>query len=76
MFLQNLLLALTERGLGSCVQVSTALHPHILREHLGIPDELTVLRGVAVGYPDPDFPANSLRIPRNPIESNVVFLED
>jgi nitroreductase len=76
MFLQTLLLALTDRGVGSCVQVSTALQPDILRAQLGIPDELTVLCGVAVGYPDPNFPANHLDVPRNPVESNVVFLED
>ena len=75
MFLQTCVLALTERGLGSCVQVSIAAYPDILREHLGIPDELTVLCGMAIGYPDPAFPANSLAVPRNPVDTNVVFLD-
>jgi nitroreductase len=75
MFLQTLLLALTERGLGTCVQVSIAAYPEILRAHLGIPEELTVLCGLAIGYPDPAFPANSLMTPRNPVETNVVFLD-
>jgi nitroreductase len=75
MFLQTLVLALTERGLGSCVQVSIAAYPEILRAHLDIPDELTVLCGLAIGYPDPAFPGNSLAVPRNPVDKNVVFLD-
>jgi nitroreductase len=75
MFLQTLVLALTERGLGTCVQVSIAAYPEILRAQLDIPDELTVLCGLAIGYPDPAFAGNSLVVPRNPVETNVVFLD-
>lgn len=73
MFLQTFLLALTERGIGSCVQVSIAMCPDVLHDVLEIPDEMTVLCGVSIGYPDPDFAANHLDIPRNPVEANVVF---
>lgn len=76
MFLQTLLLALTERGIDSCVQVSTALYPDIVREHLGIPDELRVLCGVCIGYADPNFAANHLAVPRNPLAQNVEILDD
>ncbi len=75
MFLQTLVLALTEHGLGTCVQVSIAHYPDVLHEQLDIPDDLRVLCGLAVGYADPDFAANQLRVPRNPVEKNVVFLE-
>lgn len=75
MFLQTLLLALTERGLDSCVQVSTALYPDVVRQQLDIPDELTVLCGICIGYADPAFPANSITTPRNPTAENVVFLD-
>ena len=75
MFLQTLVLALTERGLGTCVQVSIAAYPDILRAHLGIPEDLTVLCGLSIGYPNPAFPANNLVTPRNPVDSNVVFLD-
>ena len=75
MFLQTLVLALTARGLGACVQVSIAGYPEIVRDQLDIPIEFTILCGLAVGYPDPGFPANKLRIGRNPIENDVVFLD-
>jgi nitroreductase len=75
MFLQTLLLGLTERGLGTCVQVSIAEYSPIVRTQLDIPDELTVLCGLSIGYPDPAFPANSIAVPRNPVSTNVVFLD-
>ena len=43
---------------------------------LAIPAELSILCGLAVGYPDPDFPANKLHIGREAIEKNVVFLDN
>lgn len=76
MYLQTLLLALTERGLDSCVQVSTALYPDVVREQLDIADEYTVLCGICIGYADPTFAANFIDTPRNPVSENVVFLED
>src|SRR5215475_6457092 len=75
MFLQTLLLALTERGLGSCVEVSVAGYPEIVRAQLDIPAELSILCGLAIGYPDPDFAANKLHVGREPIGKNVVFLD-
>jgi nitroreductase len=33
MFLQTLLLALTARGLGTCVEVSIAGYPEVVRTH-------------------------------------------
>ena len=76
MFLQTLVLALTARGLGTCLQVSIAAYPDIVRAQLGIGDEFSILCGLAVGYPDPDFPANDLRVTRHPVGEKVVFLED
>jgi nitroreductase len=75
MYLQTLLLALTERGLGTCVEVSVAGYPEIVRAQLAIPAELSILCGLAVGYPDPDFAANKLHVSREAIGKNVVFLD-
>jgi nitroreductase len=75
MFLQTLLLALTARGLATCVQGSIAEYPETVRAQLGIPDKMRVLCGLAVGYADREFPANALRVPRNPVDENVVFID-
>jgi nitroreductase len=76
MFLQTLLLGLTERGLGSCVEVSVAGYPEIIRAHLSIPEELTILCAVAVGYADPDFPGNNLHTERDSVQKHVVLLNN
>lgn len=76
MFLQNFMLALTARGIGSCVQVSIAGYPEVIREQLGIAEDMRILCGVSIGYPDPDFAANTLDVPRSPLADNVTFRED
>jgi nitroreductase len=75
MFLQTLLLALTARGLATCVQVSVAGYPDIVREQLKIPEELTILCGLAIGYADMDFAANNLRVGRDAVDKHVVFID-
>lgn len=76
MFLQTLVLALTARGLGTCVQVAIAGYPEIIHQQLDIPEQFTILCGLSVGYADPDFPANKIRVGRQPTEKNVVFVEN
>jgi nitroreductase len=75
MFLQTFVLTLAARGIGTCVQVCVAGYPDVLRRHCEIPDEYRILSGIAIGYADPDFAANHLDIPRNPISENITFLE-
>lgn len=75
MFLQTFMLALTARGIGSCVQVSIAGYPDVIHEQLGIAEEMRILCGVSIGYPDPDFAANTLEVPRSPLEENFTFVE-
>ena len=73
MYLQTLVLSLTARGLGACVQVALAGYPEVIYKELAVPRELSILCGMSIGYPDPDFPANKLNIGRAPIENNVVI---
>ena len=75
MFLQTFVLALCARGVGTCVQVCVAGYPDVLRRLCDIPDEYRILAGVAIGYADPDFAANHLEIPRNPIVENFTFFD-
>ncbi len=76
MYLQTLVLCLTARGIGTCVEVSLAAYPEIIRSELNIPPEFSILCGLAVGYSDPDFPANHLHISRESVEKNVSFLNN
>lgn len=76
MWVQSFLLALWSRGIGSCAQASLRQYPDILRRELGIPENLRIMCGVSFGYEDPAVPANRCRQTREPLESNVVFLDE
>jgi nitroreductase len=76
MFVQTLLLELTARGVGSCVEAWIAGYPDTIRSQLDVPNDMRILCGLAVGYPDPDLPGDSLPAHRNPVGDKVVFLED
>lgn len=75
MYLQTFILGLTDRGLGTCVQMLMAGFPDIAREALLIPPRYEILCGLAIGYAVEGFPANNLNVPRKPIEDTGVFVE-
>ncbi len=55
---QNLCLAALDAGLGTCVEYQGVAYEQVLRKHLQIPANKRIACAVAMGYPDPDFPAN------------------
>ena len=76
LYLQTLLLALTEAGVGSCVQIAVAGYPDVLRAELGIPDHLDILCGVSVGYENPDARINWCRCGREPVGRTTVWVDE
>jgi nitroreductase len=73
-WMQSLMLAAVERGLATCPQAALGSTPRAARAVLGIPDELSILCGIALGYEDPAVPANACRTSRAPLEDNVRFV--
>lgn len=65
--MQTLCLAALAHGLGTCIEDQGVMYPEVLRSVLKIPDTKRILICVALGYPDPDFPANALESPREDI---------
>lgn len=59
-FLQSLLLAATEAGLGSCAQAALASYPDVVARYFDIPAEYKLLCGIALGYPA-ETPVNTYR---------------
>lgn len=51
-FVQNVMLGLVARGLGSCPQASVAGYAAAIREHLGWGPDRLIVCGMSVGYPD------------------------
>ena len=68
MALQNLLLAAHARGVGACGIGALANHGPLIHDHLKLPDDELVVCGIALGYADPNHPANSTRTDRLSIE--------
>ncbi len=37
---------------------------------------MNILCGLAIGYSDPDFPANNLRVGRDAVDRHAVFVDE
>ena len=68
---QNICLAAYDMGLGTCVEYQAAAYQSLLREALGIEEGWKCLCGIALGYEDPDFPANRVRTTREALANNT-----
>lgn len=73
MYLQTLMLLLREAGLDSCPQECWAIYPKTLAGFLGTPPEHMLFTGMAIGWKDPDEPANSMVAERAPLSQFAVF---
>lgn len=76
MFVQTFMLALTERGLGSCLQVSVTGFPDVLREHFHLPEDQAILCGMAIGWPAEHNKVNEIIVPREDLAHTVTFLKE
>jgi len=70
-FLQSLLLASAEAGIGACAQASLASYPDVVRRHFDVPVEYKLLCGISLGYPA-DLPVNRFRPARATVEDLLV----
>ncbi|MCL2827058.1 MAG: nitroreductase [Eggerthellaceae bacterium] len=70
---ESLILAATEHGLGTIPAINLVAFPDIIREELGIPENLDIAIGVAIGYPDVSNKINTYRSPRRPFDEAVRF---
>lgn len=73
MALQTFALAATDAGLGSCGIGALASHADVVRESLGLPASEMVICGIALGYADPNHPANATRTDRAPLPDYAEF---
>ncbi|NLY63940.1 MAG: nitroreductase [Alcaligenaceae bacterium] len=73
MFIQNIMIAARALGLHSCPQVALANYPAIVKQHLDIPANQTLVCGISLGYEDTAHPANTLQTPRLPVSEFTTF---
>lgn len=70
----GLVQAAWSKGLGAVVNSQGIMQSPVVREHAGIPDDEVIMICVAVGYPDEDFPANSVVSERRPVTEVASFV--
>ncbi|MBK4738717.1 nitroreductase [Noviherbaspirillum pedocola] len=75
MFLQNVMLLLRAEGLDSCPQECWATYPQTIAEFLGTPAEQMLFTGMAIGYADPEAPANRVVAKRAELGEFAQFIE-
>ena len=46
----------------------------VVREHAGIPDDQVIMKAIAMGFPDPNFPANAVYSNRKGLSEAVEFV--
>ena len=46
----------------------------VVREHAGIPEDQVIMKAVALGWPDPDFPANAVVSFRKSVDEAARFV--
>ncbi len=72
--MQTICLAAVKYGLGTCIEDQGVMYPELVRKHTGIPESHRIMIAIAIGYPEPDFPANQLRTPRELLEKQVTWV--
>jgi nitroreductase len=70
---QSIVLLALEYGLGTCIQGITVAYPEALKRTLAIPPSKRLIVSIALGYPDWDFPLNSVETNRDSLEAFVTW---
>lgn len=71
---QSIMLAAAERGLATIPAVTLIHYPEILHSKLDIPDNFSIVFGIAIGYEDKQHPINKFISTRRPV-SDVVTIK-
>lgn len=74
LFLQSVMLLMAERGIACCPQGALASYPGPVLRVADIPQGNAILCGVSFGYEDPDAHINSVRNPREPLQTVASFV--
>ncbi|WWV69783.1 Coenzyme F420:L-glutamate ligase [Sporomusa ovata DSM 2662] len=68
---QSIMLAAAEHGLATMPAVTLVHYPEVLRNKLDIPDNLSIVFGIAIGYEDDKHPINKFKSARRPVSEVV-----
>ena len=74
-YLQTLMLLMTESGLSSCPQGALAMYPDSVYKIANIPENCAIMFGLSFGFSATEDPINSFEVGREPLENNVEFID-
>ncbi|MFC1994234.1 nitroreductase [Chloroflexota bacterium] len=66
---QTIALAALHYGLGTCIQRAAVNYPDVIRKIAKITKSKQIYIGIAIGYPDWDYPVNKLRTSREQLSA-------
>jgi len=69
----GLVLAAWARGLGTVINGQGIMQSAVVREHANIPDDQVIMTCIAMGYPDEEFSANTVKSDRAANEDFVTY---
>jgi len=75
LFIQSVCLAAKGYGVDTFIASALVSRQDIIREELGISDDIDVVTGIALGYPNPDAIINTYRSPRRPVSEFLRYKE-
>jgi len=62
------------RGLGCVINSQGIMQSPVVREHAGIPDDQVIMKAIALGWPDDNFPANAVVSERKSVSEAARFV--
>jgi len=62
------------RGLGAVINSQGIMQSPVVREHAGVADDQVIMKSIALGWPDENFPANAVVSERKSVEEATVFV--
>jgi nitroreductase len=62
------------RGLGAVINSQGIMQSPVVREHAGIADDQVIMKSIALGWPDQDFPANAVVSERKSVDEAATFV--
>lgn len=73
LFIQTMCIAAKGYGIDSLIATAFVSQQDILRQELEIPENLNIVTGIGLGYPDPNSISNTYRSSRRPIQEVVRY---
>jgi nitroreductase len=75
LILQTICLLAYDKGIGTCIMAMSIRNPSLLRRILSIPADRKIAMGIAMGYPDENYPLNNFERKRVDISEYVKWVD-